>query len=570
MKGLLPVFAGRRRALFLRLVANGSLQALAIVGSMLLVRHAFDVLLNPAFDDPEVHLYDMTDVGQIVLFAFGLLACTGLVALLRLIERIDAERLGQDYVHRVRMLLYDRMGQFAPRALSRRTTGAAALRFVGDLNALRRWVSLGLARIVVASIITLLSLGFLASIDPWLAAGCALLLGLGLVINLLLGPRMHRTVAEARRHRGRLAGSITERIGAFAVLQVFGQVGHERRLFSRRSRRLRSAMVDRARASGQMRLVTEGATAIAMGLVLSFGALEVFWGMTTSGNVVAAMAVLGFLMGSVRSLGRVHEYYQGARVSRAKLLDFLATPRLRGRSPTLPDLAVSEGEIELRNVRIRRSLRGVSARVAGGSRVALSGPNGAGKSTLLQVIARLVDPDRGRVLIDGQNIARCNLASVRRAIGIVSGDLPLLRGTVGYNLRYRWPDAPADEVARVRALCELDDGPGKLRRGEGHRLQEGGRNLSLGQRHRLMLARALLGNPALLLIDEVDANFDADAGAALDRVLAQFGGTVIMVSRATERIASADTVWWLERGRLIEPTKRPDDTVRKAATEGAS
>ncbi len=162
----LPVILSQaRRWLFLRLVANGTLQAAAIIISMLLVRHAFDVLLNPEFDDPEVHMFEFDQVWEIAFFALGLLGSTGFAAWLRYIERIDAERLGQAYIHEVRIAVFDRMSRFAPRALSGRTTGSSMLRFVGDLSAIRRWISLGLARIVVSAIVTIISIGVLAFID---------------------------------------------------------------------------------------------------------------------------------------------------------------------------------------------------------------------------------------------------------------------------------------------------------------------------------------------------------------------------------------------------------------------
>jgi ABC-type multidrug transport system fused ATPase/permease subunit len=200
---------------------------------------------------------------------------------------------------------------------------------------------------------------------------------------------------------------------------------------------------------------------------------------------------------------------------------------------------------------VRGALRDVSASVEGGQRVVLLGGNGAGKSTLVQVIARLVDPDRGQVLIDGRDLAGFNLASVRRAISVVSPDLPLLRGTVGANLRYRWPDAPEAEVARVRELCALDDLLATLPGGEAYRLQEAGGNLSLGQRHRLTMARALLGQPEILLLDEFDANLDAETGALLDRVLGDYPGTVVMITRDPSRVARADRIWRLEGGRMV-------------------
>jgi len=557
MAGLPAIFDGGRRSIFLRLVGNGVLQALMIVGSMLLVRHAFDVLLNPAYDDPEVNLFEMTDVWTVGLFAIGLLSCTGFAALLRLLEQIDAERLGQEYVHRVRMKLYDRMSSFAPRTLSQRSTGGTMLRFVGDLSALRRWVSLGLAKIVVAVIVTLLAIGFLAWLDPYLAVCSLVILAIGLFGNLRLGPRMHHSVAEARKLRGRLASNINEKIRAFAVLQAFNQADRERKKFNLHSRQLRDAMIIRARAAALMRIVTEGSTAASMGLVLSLGALEVFRGMTTAGNVVAAMAVVGFLSNAFRDLGRVHEYRQSARVSEQKISEFMRGRRMRGRSSELPELKVKGGEVAFRDVRVKGVLRGVTVTAPPGARVAIVGPNGAGKSTLLQVAARLVDIDGGQVLIDGQDLVECRLESVRSAIGIISPDLPLLRGSIRYNLCYRWPCATEPELDRIKQLCDLDDLLETLPGGEEYRLQEDGMNLSLGQRHRLAVARALLGDPAVLIVDEIDANLDERVAGVLDRVLDSFPGTILMVTRNQGRLDRADWFWFLEEGRLVNVEARP-------------
>ena len=459
MSKLPVIFSQARRWLFLRLVGNGILQAAAIIVSMLLVRHAFDVLLNPEFDDPEIHMFEFDQVWEIAFFALGLLGSTGFAAWLRYIERIDAERLGQAYIHEVRIAVFDRMSRFAPRALSGRTTGSSMLRFVGDLSAIRRWISLGLARIVVSAIVTIISIGVLAFIDLYLAICAIIILSLGLGLNLRMGPNIHRVITEARRRRGHLAGNINEKIRSYIVIQAFNQRLRERKRFKKHSARLSASMIDRAAASAAMRIINEGATALSMAAILSVGALEVFREQTTSGNVVAAMAVVGFLSNAFRDLGRVHEYLQAYRVSKMKIIEFMDTTPLRGRSSKLPPLQISKAEIELQGIRLRGVLQSISGTIPGGSRLAIIGDNGAGKSTLLQVIARLVDPDRGKVLIDGQDIRRCNLASVREAIGIVSPDLPLFKGSIRYNLQYRKPDASAEELSRVRKLCKIDSLP---------------------------------------------------------------------------------------------------------------
>jgi len=311
-----------------------------------------------------------------------------------------------------------------------------------------------------------------------------------------------------------------------------------------------------------MRVINEGATGLSMAAILSIGSLEVFREQTTSGNVVAAMAVVGFLSNAFRDLGRIHEYLQAYRVSKKKIIEFMDTTPLRGRSSKLPPLQVSKGEIELQGIRLRGVLREITGTIPGGSRLAIIGDNGAGKSTLLQVIARLVDPDRGKVLIDGQDIRRCNLTSVREAIGIVSPDLPLFKGSISYNLQYRKPDASDEELARVHQLCKIDDLLEQLPDGKDFRIKEGGINLSLGQRHKLALARAILGQPAILIVDEIDANLDQQAIRVLVDVLNDFTGTVLMVSRFEDRLAMADYFWHIKDGRLDTITQNAPKKTR--------
>jgi len=562
MSELPVIFFQARRWLFLRLVGNGTLQAASIIVSMLLVRHAFDVLLNPEFDDPEIHMFELTQVWEIAIFALCLLCSTGFAAWLRYIERIDAERLGQAYIHEVRIAVFDRMSRFAPRALSGRTTGSSMLRFVGDLSAIRRWISLGLARIVVSLIVTVISIGVLAFLDLYLAICAIFILSLGLGWNLRMGPNIHRVITEARRRRGHLAGNINEKIRSYIVIQAFNQRLRERKRFKKHSSRLSESMIDRAAASAAMRVINEGATGLSMAAILSIGSLEVFREQTTSGNVVAAMAVVGFLSNAFRDLGRIHEYLQAYRVSKKKIIEFMDTTPLRGRSSKLPPLQVSKGEIELQGIRLRGVLRQITGTIPGGSRLAIIGDNGAGKSTLLQVIARLVDPDRGKVLIDGQDIRRCNLTSVREAVGIVSPDLPLFKGSISYNLQYRKPDASDEELARVHQLCKIDDLLEQLPDGKDFRIKEGGINLSLGQRHKLALARAILGQPAILIVDEIDANLDQQAIRVLEDVLNDFTGTVLMVSRFEDRLAMADYFWHIKDGRLDTITQNAPKKTR--------
>ena len=385
------------------------------------------------------------------------------------------------------------------------------------------------------------------------------ILSVGSLLSLRVGKRMRAAFREARRRRSSIAANMNEKIASLAVMQVFGQTERERQRLSRQSQRLQESMVERARTIGLMRAVTEQTSGFASMVVLLLGAEEVAAGRVTPGTVVGAMTIVHLLVPALRDLGRVFEYWQGAQVATTKLQEFLAAPSFATDDVSAPDLQPQGGQLAFANVHLNGVLQGVTATIRPGTVVAIVGPNGAGKSTLLSLAARLLNPDSGTVLLDGQDLAQYSLASVRRAIGMVSPDLPLLRGTVDKNLRYRWPDAPEEEFSRVMQLCQVDEVLAELPQGAQTRLTEGGTNISVGQRQRIALARALLGNPAVLLLDEADANLDHHASTVLDHILADYPGTVLLVTHQPERLATADVIWHLNNGQLVEisPPRTP-------------
>lgn len=566
------ILEGGSSQLWARLVGNGLAQALAAVATTLLVRHTFDGWLNTHRQPADLPALGWVGTGLVMIVV--------LRAWLRARERADAERLGQEYVYQVRLAVFDRLGALAPRVLQRRRRGSLMLRFVGDLSALRQWVSLGLARLTVAGMTTGVALVALGWMNRILALAAGLILAGGAVAALALAKPLRAAVRESRRRQSALAANVNEKIAAMAAVQLCNQGQRERRHIARQGRRLRDAMVERARIGGWLRAITEATSGLAVATVVLLGALEVASGTTTPGTVVGAMTIVGLLLPALRDLGRIHEYWHGFQVASERIERFLELPNLVNERPNAPDLTVERGQLELRQVSVTGVFEDLNVVAPAGGVIAIVGPNGAGKSTLLALAARLLDPDQGEVRLDGRDFARHSLASVRRAVGMVSAELPLLKGSIARNLRYRWPEAPLEEVERVCALCGVDELLAELPEGAQTRLLEDGKNLSPGQRQRIALARALLGDPALLLLDEVEANLDTRAEAVVDRVLARHCGTVLMVTHRRDRLFRADEIWHVADGRLVEsgpplkllnsdgPTSRLFGVIqRKAANE---
>lgn len=537
-----PLFRGGRRWLLVLLVLLGVAQAGVAVGVALLVERAFTLFVQQG-------LTPLTRVG--LLISAGLVLGVVLSALLRRWERVAAEQLGQHYVQQVRDKLFGHLTRVPSRELGRRHRGNMLLKFVGDLNALRAWVSLGVARLLVAGVAVGLACAAVAVMDPVLGLGLAVVLLAGAGATGLTSPALLRTARVARRRRARLTGEVTERLSNVGVLQAAGQERRERRRVRRHSGRVAEAMVARARVSGTTRAVAEGTGVAATVMVLLLGALQVSRGAVGAGTVVAVMSIAGLLAGYLRDLGRVAEYAAGAAVARDAVLRFLAMPPL-AEQHGLPHLDVTAGRVEVRDLGVDGALQGVSVTVEPGQVVAVVGPNGSGKSTLVGVLARLFDPDSGSVIIDGQDLAGVDVASVRAQVGIATPDLPLLKGSIRRNVLYRRPRASAGEIGDVVRLCGVMDLLLDMPEGWDTEVGEGGARLSAGQRARLLIARACLGDPPVLVLDEADAHLDHDAARIVDAVLAHRTGTTVLVTHQPELAQRADVVWYLESGRLVE------------------
>lgn len=555
---ILPrTFAGVRRGLLWQLLGNGIGQALLAIASALLVERLFDIMLNGAWS-------------RSLLLSSSLLGMTVVVgALLRQRERVDAERLGQHFVNDVRDTLFRHLGELSPRTVAARDPGGLLLRFVGDLNAWRLWISLGIARGLVTGLLLSGVLIALTTLHWLFGLAAAMAIAFGALVATRLGHTLVAAVRQVRQRRARLTGNISEKLHSLSVVQLYGQRQQERRRLRRQGERLRDAMVERARWIGWLRALADvigGGTTV---LVLLLGSWLVGRGELGPAAVAAALSVTALLLPGARDLARVYEYRQGAQVAREKAERFLAIDPM---SPTSAEVSLSprrrRGALALENLSLDGLFDRISAVARAGERIALTGANASGKSTLLALIARLLEADGGRITVDGVNLERMTRGSLRRAVGLASADAPLLRGTVLANIRYGEREENAEAMAEVGELCALDALATELPQGLETRVRDHGRNLSLGQRQRIILARALLLRPRVLLLDEMGANFDHHNRAMFERLLADYPGTVLYVSHDPALQARADRVWHLADRRLdsTAPTAYPTHITSTTAS----
>lgn len=496
----LPPFAGAgRRRRLAALVGIGVAVALLSAGTARLVS-----LLARAHDP----------AGAAVLVA-GLLALVGGTAGLRVLERRLAERLGQEYVHQIRKELI--RGALGPGRSP--SLGITIARTSNDLNSVRNWVTLGIAGAASGVPLILVLTAVLWAMSPALALA---VMGPLLAASLLLGALSRPTFARAaalRKARGRLAGQVTDTVNASNAIRAAG--GEERELsrIDRLGQQVAAAAVRRATLAGSLRASAMGAASAATIAVAAVGA---FTGIDR-GLVAAALTVGSMIAGPVHDLGRIVEYrqsYRAARRSIAPALPLSASGTAAGDTlPTstsglvvtgfdlgateVPDLVASRGETILLDVADHAVAEELFAALLG------------------------LHPAGPHITIDGRAVAAMGPSERRRCLGYAARGLALERGQLRRALRYRSPDADDAQLTHAIARAGLEGTIARLPKGELTVLRRGGEPLSTPERARVHLARAILGNPPLLLLNHLDSDLDPEGVAVLRRIIADYPGIVI-------------------------------------------
>lgn len=489
-----------------------------------------------------------TDAGQpIAVIALSGLAIAGL----RIAERRVAERVGQDYAAALREKLFVHISRMPARAVAGRRAGGLTLRFVGDLSAVRGWVSLGLGRLISSSIALPGAAIVLLGLNPQLGAAAIAPIVLGIGAMAVVGWRLAPVHRRLRARRARLAADMSERTPHAPELRLMGRIDIERENLHRRTKKLIDAAMQRATGAGTLEAIPDAAAGIAAAALFA----TAFRTGAAPADVAGAMAALSVVVHPMRRLAGVWDRHRAWTAARKKCEQLLTEPRLkRARQSASQDKAPCDrtpARVVFEEV-AGGALHGLTADVAPGARIALVGPNGAGKSTLLALAAGLEQPRSGKALIDNRPPTAMTAAERRRAVAFAGARSPLLAGSLRRALTMGCAARPTDaEILSVAERFGLASAVERLGGLNGH-IAEGGRNLSSGETRRMRLTRAALAKPRLLLLDEPDDALDP-AGADLVATLLDMTDATALIATHNPRVArAADEIWLIEKGALVE------------------
>ncbi|MDN3918711.1 ABC transporter ATP-binding protein [Roseateles violae] len=515
----------------------------------------------------------ITDTWQQLLLLGALnVAVWGGESLFEYLLELKWRGLAQDIQHQLRLDTYAHVQKLELTFFENQRTGALMSILNEDINQIERFVNGGATQIIQVLCSSLMVSAVFFALQPGIALIALLPIPLILFGAFWFQKRLAPRYTAVREAAGDVSARLNNNLLGLATIKAYTTEDFESEHIRQASDAYRGA---NARA---IRLSSAITPVIRMAILAGFTATLVYGGwLTLHGRLeVGAYSVLVFLtqrlLWPMTRLAEVADMYQRSMAATARALGLLGTP-IRIRYDEGQHFAPQQARAALRFENLgfayaeQPTLQNISLDIAAGQTVAFVGSTGSGKSTLVKLLLRFYEPQQGRILFDGRAIAELNLQDLRRAIGYVAQDSFLTDGTIAENIAYGTPGASDAQIRAAAAQAECLEFIERLPLGFATRVGERGQKLSGGQRQRLALARAILKNPPLLILDEATSAVDNETEAAIQRSLAivSRGRTTLVIAHRLSTVRQADAIHLLERGRIVESGRHEELLARGGA-----
>jgi ABC-type multidrug transport system fused ATPase/permease subunit len=467
-------------------------------------------------------------------------------------------RIGQQIVFEVRRGLFDHLTSLSLRYFSEQKAGWIIARLTSDVDALSDVLNQGLTTLVVNSLTLVAAVGGLFLLDWRLGLVALCVTPVGVVVTRWFQRRSHVAFSDVRTRIAAFTAQLAESVAGMAVVQAFNRERAFQAEFAGLNEANRQANVYAQKLSSVFFPAIEFLGTVATAAVLYAGARLIDGGSLEIGTVIAAVGLLQLVFQPLQELSELYGQVQSAAAAMDKISTILDAEQEITDRPGAKPMRHIDGRLELDQVTFGYGadpvVHELAIDVPVGGCIALVGESGGGKSTTAKLIARFYDPDSGAVRVDGTDLRTVQLRSYRRQLGVVLQDPFLFSGTIADNIRFAKPDASDGEVHDAAAAIGVDRVAARFEDGMEHVVREGGAGLSAGERQLISIARALLADPRILILDEATSNIDRPSEILIERAFDRLlhGRTSIIIAHRLSTVRRADEILVVEHGRIVQ------------------
>ncbi|MDE5077214.1 MAG: ABC transporter ATP-binding protein [Trichodesmium sp. St2_bin6] len=536
-----------------------------------LIGAAVDVVVKK--EDSLIAKFGIQDTfSQLLALAFLSLIVWGLESIFQYAYQRLWRNLAQNIQHNLRIEAYSHLQDLELAYFEERSTGNLMTILNDDINQLERFLDVGANKIIQVTV-TVIIIGsaffvLVPSFALWAVLPMPFIIWASTWFKKFLAPRY----AEVREKVSLLNSQLSNNLSGITTIKSFTAETYEVGRITRNSNAYKSKNTKAIAFSAAFVPLIRIIIFIAFVATLLLGGLEAVDGRLAVGTYSIMVFLTQRLLWPLTSLGETLDLYQRSMASINRVMNLLDTPITIHPGDKPLSVEFIKGELELENVTFSYQknfpiIQNISMKIPAGKTIGIVGSTGSGKSTIVKLLLRFYEIQSGKITLDGIEINQINLQDLRRAIGLVSQDIFLFHGTVIENISYGSFDATLPEIIAAAKIAEADNFINKLPQGYDTIIGERGQKLSGGQRQRIALARAVLKNPPILILDEATSAVDNETEAAIQKSLEKItqNRTTIAIAHRLSTIRNADCIYVMEHGKIVE-FGRHEELLKKSGT----